>query len=245
MVFFFRIMESASKGKKVLFLLAILLLPSLYYLFMFTGEHNYKRLPFIGPKEAVQNSDGGYDTIYHQIPYFEFTNQDGKTVSRDDLLGSIYVADFFFVTCPTICPKMTTNMNYIQNRFKDSEGLRFLSITVNPEHDSVEALANHAKEVHADTKNWDFVTGDKEKIYEAAFKGFFVNALEDSIAPGGFLHSEFLILVDKNGHIRGYFDGTVHKVIKDDLVDAVDILFKEDIVPLKGVEKKNKIEQRR
>lgn len=231
-----------SKVKKVIYLVAILLLPSLFYMFLYTGKHNFHRLEYIGPKEVVLNDNGKYDTNYHQIPYFEFINQDGKKVTRDDLLGHVYIADFFFATCPTICPKMTTNMSYIQNKFKDNKNLRYLSITVNPEHDSVSVLRAYADKVHADTKSWDFVTGNKDSIYEIAFNGFFVSAQRDSIAPGGFLHSGMLILVDKNAHIRGYFDGTTHKEVKEQLIDAIDILYKEDVVPLKG-KKKPQIEQ--
>lgn len=237
-------MKSSSKHKKFLILFAILFLPGSVYLLLWTGKHNFKKLPYIGPKEAIENSNGDFDTIYHQIPYFEFTNQDGKKVTRDDLLGSVYVADFFFATCPTICPKMTTNMKYVQDNFKDRKDLRFVSITVNPEHDTVEALRDYADMVHADTKNWDFLTGDKEDIYDVALNGFFVSAQKDEIAPGGFLHSQYLILIDKNAHIRGIFDGTIHKVVKEDLGDAIDILYKEEFVPLKG-EHKNQIEQRK
>ena len=230
------------KIKKISFLIAILLLPSIFYLLLYSGKHNFHRLEFIGPKEAVLNDEGKYDTIYHQIPYFEFVNQDGNKITRDDLLGHVYITDFFFATCPTICPKMTTNMSYIQEKFKDNKNLRFLSITVNPEHDSVSVLAEYAKKVHADTKSWDFVTGNKDSIYDIAFNGFFVSTQRDSIAPGGFLHSGMLILIDKNAHIRGYFDGTTHKEIKEKLIDAIDILYKEDVVPLKG-KKKSEIEQ--
>ena len=235
----------SPKVKKIFFLIAILVLPGAFYLMLYTGDHNYSKLPYVGPKEAVEKEDGSFDTIYHQIPYFEFTNQDGKTITRDDLLGSIYIADFFFVTCPTICPKMAGNMKYMQDSFKDKrDDLKFISITVNPEHDTVEVLKEYAEKIHANTDSWHFLTGDKDKIYDIAFNGFFVNVAKDSIAPGGFLHSQMLILVDKKGHVRGYFDGTVHSEMKKDLTDAIDILYKEDVVPLKGG-KKNKIEQRK
>lgn len=237
-------MKFTPTQKKLLLLPLILLLPSVFYLLLYTGEHNYRKLPHYGPKKTVMNDEGKQDTVYHTIPYFELTNQDGKTITRDDLLGHVYVADFFFVTCPTICPKMTTNMQYIQNKFKDRKNLRFLSMTVNPEHDTPPILADYAEMVHADTKTWDFLTGDKDQIYELAFKGFFVNAARDSIAPGGFLHTQMLILVDKKGRIRGYFDGTVYSEMKKDLTDAIDILYREDIVPLKG-EKGKVIEQKR
>jgi len=237
-------MSEKSKYQKPFILIAILLLPSIFYLVLYSGEHNYTRLPYVGPKEGVLNEDGKYDTLYHTIPYFEFTNQDGKTVTSDDLLGNIYVADFFFVTCPTICPKMTTNMGYIQKKFEDRDDLKFLSMTVNPEHDTPEVLKEYAEKVHANTDSWSFVTGDKDEIYDIAFDGFFVNVMKDSIAPGGFLHSQMLILVDRKGHVRGYFDGTVYSEMKKDLTDAIDILYKEDVVPFKG-KKIDKIEQRK
>lgn len=237
-------MKPANKTTKIALLLTILLLPSLFYLIMATGKHNFRKLPVYGPKEATLNEEGKYDTLYHTIPNFEFTNQDGEKIGSDDLLGHIYVADFFFATCPTICPKMTTNMAYIQNKFKEKEDLRFISITVNPEGDTPEVLKEYAEKVHADTKTWSFLTGDKDKIYDIAFKGFFVSTMKDSIAPGGFLHSKMLILVDRKGQVRGYFDGTVYSEMKKDLTDAIDILYKEDVVPLKG-KKKEIIEQDR
>jgi len=106
---------------------------------------------------------------------------------------------------------MATNMVYLQDKFKGVKNFRFLSITVNPEHDTVMVLKDYAKKIHANTNNWDFVTGNKQDIYDLAFKGFYVGINKDSVAPGGFLHSAMLILVDKEGHIRGYFDGTIYK----------------------------------
>lgn len=235
----------SSKSKKIIYLLAILILPGSVYLMLWTGEHNFTPLPKIGPKEAIKNADGTFDTLYHTIPYFEFTNQDGKKVTRDDLLGHIYIADFFFVTCPTICPKMTTNMAYVQDKFKDKRGLRFISITVNPEHDTVEVLREYADKVHANTDTWDFLTGEKEAIYDVALNGFFVSAQKDEVAPGGFLHSQYFILIDKQGRIRGLFDGTIHKTVKEDLGDAIDMLLTEEFAPMKGEPKKDQIEQRK
>ena len=234
----------SSKGIKIIFLTVILLLPGVFYLLMSKGTHHYTKLPYIGPKEAVKNEGGGYDTNYHKIPYFEFTNQDGEVITRDDLLGKVYITDFFFATCPTICPKMAGNMKYLQDKFKDKKDLKFISITVNPEHDSAEVLKDYAEMVHADTDTWTFLTGDKDKIYDLALNGFFVSVGEDEVAPGGFLHTQYFVLVDKNGHIRGLFDGTVYSEMKKDLTDALDILYKEEVVPLKGKDK-TKIEQRK
>jgi len=234
----------SSKYTKVVILAIILLLPAAFYLTMQSGDHHYTKLPYIGNHTPVLNDDGGYDTIYHQIPYFEFTNQDGNKVTRDDLLGNVYITDFFFATCPTICPRMAGNMKYLQDKFKDKKDLRFISITVNPEHDTVEVLRDYADMVHANTKNWTFLTGDKDKIYDLALNGFFASVGEDEVAPGGFLHTQYFVLVDKKGHIRGLFDGTVYSEMKKDLTDALDILYREEVVPLKG-EDKNKVEQRK
>ena len=232
-----------SKVKKFSILLAIIVLPGVFYLSQYTGKHNFRKLPKSGPQQAIENADGTFDTLSHKIPYFDFTIQNGELVTSDDLLRSVYVADFFFATCPTICPKMTTNMGYVQRKIDDRDDLRFISITVNPEHDNVQVLKEYADKVHADTKNWDFLTGDKDKIYDIAFNGFFVSVGKDEVAPGGFLHSQFLILVDQNGHIRGLFDGTIHKVVKQDLIDAIDILLKEKYLSMKGEKKKDLVEQ--
>ena len=218
------------KIKKVVILVSILLLPSLLYLFLHSGQNNFKRLPYFGPKElpGVNNSD----TIFHKIPDFSFINQNGQEISRKDLEGKIYVADFFFATCPTICPQMATHMLEVQNHFYDRADFAGLAHTVKPGHERVNVLKEYSTKVHAIDSIWNFVTGPKEAIYDIAFKGYFVNALPDEIAPGGFLHSQFLILVDKNGHIRGYFDGTSTTEVNS-LFDAIEILYKEEFAPLK------------
>ncbi len=220
---------TSPKLKKVVILISILLLPSLLYLFLHTGQNNFRRLAYYGPKQL--NEAG--DTLYHRIPDFEFVNQNGDTVNQEKFKGKIYVADFFFATCPSICPKMATHMLEVQKHFYDRSDFALLSHTVNPEHDSVQVLRDYADKVHASDSVWDFVTGDKESLYGIAFEGYFVNALRDEIAPGGFLHSQFLILIDKKGHIRGYFDGTSTTELND-LFDAIEILYKEEFAPLKN-----------
>lgn len=205
-----------------------MLLPSLFYLFLHTGVNNFKRLPIIGPKEVQANGD----TLYHTIPDFSFTNQNGEKVTQADFEGKIYVADFFFATCPTICPKMATHMLELQKHFYDRKDFRLLSHTVNPSHDSVEVLRAYADKVHAMDSVWTFVTGDKEDIYQVAFEGYFANAMVDDLAPGGFLHTSNLILVDKQGRIRGVFDGTSTSETND-LMDAIEILYREEFAPLK------------
>lgn len=219
-----------QRMKKVGILVAILLLPSLFYLFLYTGANNFRTLPIYGPK--IYDPSQPNDTLYHRIPDFEFINQNGEMVSGEDLDGKIYVADFFFTTCPTICPKMSTHMLELQKHFYDLEDFHLISFTVNPEHDTVEVLKDYAEKLRARDSVWDFVTGPKEEIYQMGYEGYMVNAMEDDTAPGGFLHSQWLVLVDKKGRIRGYFDGTSTSEAND-LMDAIEILFKEDFVPLK------------
>ena len=223
-------MNRFQRWKKAAILIAILLLPSLFYLFLHTGANQYKRLPFYGPKEVDPANPA--DTTYHTIPDFSLTNQNGETFSQNDLEGKIYVADFFFVSCPTICPKMTTHMLELQKHFYDLKDFHLVSFTVNPEQDSVEVLREYATNIRAMDTLWDFLTGPKDEIYELGYKGFMVNAMEDETAEGGFLHSQWLVLVDKQGRIRGYFDGT-STVETNNLMDAIEILFKEEFVPLK------------
>ncbi len=214
--------------KKVVILVAILLLPSLFYLFLYTGSNNFKRLPIYGPKTLTEAGD----TIYHTIPPFSFQNQLGEIVTKQKYRGKIYVADYFFTKCPTICPQMSTHMLELQKHFYDRKDFALLSHTCDPENDSIQALKAYAKKVHAREEVWDFVTGKKEALYDQAFNGYFINALPDEIAPGGFLHSQFLILVDKKGRIRGYFDGTSTSEVND-LMDAIEILYTEEFAPLK------------
>lgn len=217
-----------SNRKKALILITILLVPSLLYLLLSTGTNNFKPLLIYGPKEVNESGD----TLYHRIPDFELTDQNGESFTNADLDSNIYVASFFFATCPTICPKMATNMLQVQDRFRDRKDFKLLSITVNPEHDTPEVLKEYAQEVHAMEDKWTFLTGEKDSIYQLAFDGYFVSAQRDSIAPGGFLHSANIILVDGEGRIRGYFDGTSASETND-LFDAIEILLVEKYVPRK------------
>ena len=215
-----------SKYKKVLYLFAILLLPGSVYLLLWTGDHNFKPLPKIGPKQAIENLDGTFDTLYHTIPYFEFTNQDGKKVTRDDLLGHIYVADFFFVTCPTICPKMTGQMHRVYNEFKDNDDIAFLSHTVMPEADSVPVLKEYTDKLNVKTKKWKFVTGDKKQIYNLARKTYFAAVTEGDGGVNDFIHTENFVLVDKEKRLRGFYDGTSKKDV-DRLIEDINALLYE------------------
>lgn len=212
----------------VLIVLAILILPSALYLLVTTGKHNFGNLPYYGPRDAVEVTDAKgktkMDTIYHSIPAFEFTNQDGKPFGSKDLLGKVYVADFFFTTCPGICKRMGVLMQEVQKKVKadhrvDYKEFAIVSFSVKPEEDSVPVLKAYSQRLQADSTMWNFLTGDRKQIYELGQKGFMLNTTEDLSAPGGVLHSEKFMLIDKEGHIRGIYDGTnlaeINKLVED------------------------------
>ncbi|MGQ0829277.1 MAG: SCO family protein [Bacteroidota bacterium] len=209
--------------KKLLILLFLLSFPAAFYVILSTGKTNFIYVPYIGEKKLAENGD----TIYHSIPPFKFINQDGDTITDKHYDGKIYVADYFFSTCQSICPKMATGLLQVQKKFAHvSDQVKILSHTVDPEHDSVPVLKSYADMIHADTKVWDFVTGDKKELYDIARKGYLVNAMEGDGGPDDFIHSELLVLVDKEKHIRGVYDGTNIKEVND-LIDAIKTLMAE------------------
>lgn len=208
----------------LLFIVPALLCLGLYYIFVHKpfAEKNsatFKTLPYFGPREVR----GPGDTLYHTIPPFSFINQDGEVFTDKDLEGKIYVADFFFVSCKTICPKMTASLFVAQDKLKHIKDFSILSHTVDPESDSVPVLKDYAMKVHALPGRWNFVTGDKKAIYDIARHGYYITALKGDGGPDDFIHSENFILVDKEKHIRGIYDGTKVSDIER-LVDEVTVL---------------------
>ncbi len=173
-------------------------------------------MPVIGEKKLAGKN--GKDTIFHTVQPFSFVNQFNDTVTDMTIDNKIYVADFFFATCQSICPKMSSQLVHVQNAFKDDSVL-ILSHTVNPLHDTVEVLQGYAQSYGAIKNKWHFLTGNKKAIYEMARYSYLVNALEEDGTPEGFLHSELFILVDAQKRIRGMYDGTdsvaVAKLISD------------------------------
>lgn len=220
---------NSKRTKKGAILFAILLLPTIFFFILHSGTNHFNTPQIYGPKMV---EEGSTDTVYHTIPYFEFTNHLGEKVTQKDYEGKIYVADLFFATCPTICPKMATHMLELQKHFYDRPEFRLLSHTINPEHDTVEVLYEYSRKVHAIDSVWNFVTGPKAAIHEVAAKGYFANAMKDLDAEGGFLHSTNFFLIDKLGRIRGIFDGTSTSDVQD-CMDAIEILFREEYTPLK------------
>lgn len=173
-----------------------------------------KKLPILGFREVGPQGD----TLYHQIPDFTFTDQDGNLISQETTAGKIYITDFFFTSCPTICPKMKAQMLRIHDAFIDNEAIVLLSHTIDPAHDSVAVLKEYASRLGIQTAKWHLLTGEKDVIYGIAEK-YLVSVAEDDQEPGGFIHGGHFILIDTDRHIRGYYDGTkeeeVSKLIED------------------------------
>ncbi|MFD2515097.1 SCO family protein [Pontibacter locisalis] len=185
-------------------------------------------LPVLGEREVVEREVNGQivaDTLYPQIPDFAFINQDSQEVTNQTFEGKVYVADFFFTSCPTICPKMKTQMLRVYDKFKDNQNVALLSHTIDPLHDSVAVLKDYASRLNVKTDKWHFVTGEKDSIYAIAQK-YLVTAMEDNQEAGGFLHSGAFVLVDEDRHIRGVYDGTAPAEV-DRLLNDIPVLLKE------------------
>lgn len=183
-------------------------------------------LPYLGQYELVENQDGQLDTIPHRIGEFKLVNQDSIEISNKDVEGKIYVADFFFTSCPTICPKMKAQMRRVYDSIQDNPNTLILSHTIDPEYDTVGLLRDFADQLEVTSDKWHFLTGDKDDIYKLGQTSYMVTAIEDPTEPGGFIHSGAFILVDPNGHIRGVYDGT-DPVEVNDLIKHIDILQNE------------------
>lgn len=146
----------------------------------------------------------------HKVRDFSFTNQAGQNISQATTKGKIYVVEYFFATCKGICPKMNENLNSVYQQFKGNPNVLFLSHTVDPEEDSVAALAEYAKQFEADPKQWHFLTGDKKQLYDQARYSYLISALDDTAGVSidqDFIHDNHFVLVDRHNRIRGMYDG--------------------------------------
>jgi protein SCO1/2 len=214
-------MKNVPLGK-IAIVLSIILFPIIFFLLLSKGKYNYKHLDYFGPKEVSASGD----TIYFTVPDFKLVNQNGDTITQKNFDGKIYVANFFFASCPGVCPKMTDEVKFVQDAFKDNKDVLFISHTVDPEDDSLQALKAFAEKHGADLKKWFFVTGNRDSIYTLAMNGYLVPAAEDARAEGGFLHSQDLLLIDKEKRIRGIYDSLDPKEIQR-LKDEIKVLLYE------------------
>jgi len=189
-------------------------------------EVTQAKLPYLGESDVEfrKEKTGTMkpDTVYYTIPKFSFINQDSAEVSHRTYENKIFVADFFFTECPSICPILSSQMWRLQGLVKN-EGLQndvmFLSHSVKPEHDSPAVLKEYGDKLGADYSNWNFVTGNTEDIYDQAEDGYMLTAFPSDTASGGIFHTDKMTLVDRQMHIRGYYDGTstisVDKLFED------------------------------
>lgn len=177
-------------------------------------QQKEEKLPILGERTVE-----GSDTVYHSIADFSFINQDSTTVTNQTFEDKIYVADFFFTSCRTICPIMKTQMLRVYDSIQNMPDVMILSHTIDPEYDTVELLHDFAGRLGVESDKWHFVTGEKEKIYKIAQTSYFATAMEDKSEPDGFIHSGAFLLIDKQRRIRGKYDGTkeeeVNRLIAD------------------------------
>lgn len=219
--------------KTIIFLIGFsVVMISIIYYYQSENVKKPKPLPVLNPIDLNEEMVDpellriGYG---HSIGDFNFTNQDGKSCTQKVIEGKVFVAEYFFTTCKTICPVMNSQMQRVNEKFKNNDNVQILSFTVDPENDTPEQLKRYA-ESHKATKNWHFLTGKKEKLYELARKSFFVlkpaAAVNQGDVGSDFIHTNNFVLVDKEKRIRGYYDGTNGKEI-DQLMKDIDLLLVE------------------
>jgi len=179
-----------------------------------------ERLPFL------QQEITGTDTTYRTIPAFQFLNQDSMVVTNKDFDGAIYVADFFFTSCPTICPVMHRNLLKVYQKYKDNPEVKLASHTIDAKYDTPSRMKTYADKLGVKGTQWEFLWGTRDSVYALAERNYLVSVGEDSKAPGGFVHQGYLVLVDKDKRIRGAYDGTVDEQVKK-LMDDMDVLLAE------------------
>ncbi len=223
-------------NKKYLLGLTVALLPFLFYMITKSMSKDKIDLPDYyvvdGIDTVEEDGETYYDSIYHKVADITLTNQLGEEVSvNKDLSDKIVVVNFMFTTCPTICPKLTGNITMLQKAFKKNDTtVHLVSVTVDPETDSFQALRSYSEQYNVDHDHWWFLTGDRDKIYNYAR-----NELRVVMGKGGegvedFIHTQKLVLLDKERHIRGYYDG----------LDTVDLSRCADDIILLTLEKKRK-----
>lgn len=188
-----------------------------------------KKLPILGHREVVEkivNGKSVTDTLYQTIPAFRFFNQDSTGVTNKAFDNSIYVADFFFTTCPTICPTMHRNLMKVYTKYKGNKEVKLLSHTIDVKYDLPSRMKAYATKLGVEGTQWEFLWGSRDSIYRLAEKNYLVAVKEDKNEPGGYVHQGYLILVDKLKRVRGAYDGTQDTQVKQ-LMKDMDTLLEE------------------
>ncbi len=190
--------------------------------YLTAGRKPIRHLYYYGPRDYNSQT---HDTDYHEVSDFKLTDQYGQVVTLDSFRNKIFVANFFYATCPGICKKMNYELGQAIEDFAGNKQVKFISYTVDPEHDSVPVLLQYARMHNAIPYQWYFLTGDKQQIYNLARKSYFV-AAEDS-GHGKFIHTDNMVLVDAGHHIRGYYHGT-DSVDVSNMVQDINLLLQEE-----------------
>lgn len=209
-----------SKYRK--FFLGVLIFSIITIALFYNALKPKKTLPIFNPADVnpeLVDSTMQYKSKYHTIADFSFTNQNGKTITQKDYENTIYVADFFFTTCASICPKMTTNLVEVQKAFLNNPKVKILSMTVMPDIDSVSVLKNYAKINGVVAKKWNLVTGDKKAIYAMARKSFLAVKQGKPEELYDMVHTENFVLIDTKKRVRGFYDGTKKEEISRLIAD--------------------------
>ncbi|GAA4953987.1 SCO family protein [Algibacter agarivorans] len=203
-------MLSFFKGYKI-FAIVFIIISIVIISIIYNTLNVYQPLPIYQPtmvSTELVDSTIQYQKKYHKIADFSLTNQNGKTITQNDYKDKIYVVDFFFTTCQTICPIMTSNMVDIQKEIINDDDVMLLSHSVTPEIDSVAQLKRYALKKGVNDKKWNLVTGDKKEIYKLARKSYLAVKDNGDGGPFDMVHTENFMLIDKKRQIRGYYDGT-------------------------------------
>jgi protein SCO1/2 len=217
------------RPKQTLLLGLMLLVPVLAFLFLKTFGTNRYALPTYLPDRVDSTQVGGKwqrDTVFHQLGDFRLLSQSGRVVTQKDLAGGLYVANFFFATCPGACPRMNGLLMQVQEKFRHEPRVKFVSHTVDPEHDSVAVLGRYAEQYGAIAGKWFFLTGDKTALYRLATQEYRLPA-PSGVAPG-LVHSQNLYLVDRDRRVRGIYDGTKAKEINRLITEISVLLYDYD-----------------
>ncbi len=189
---------------------------------IFACTQKTEKLPILGNKEEVNGK-----IVYHTVGDFHFIDQDGALVTPSTFDGKNYIVDYFFTSCPTICPKVKKQELRIHDKFKQHDELGYLSVSVDTKYDTIQRLKWYADKLNVHDKKWKFVTGEKDHIYGVA-QSFFHIAKDDKTAPGGFNHDGRIILIDKNHHIRSFCDGTDPKDVDRFMLDIQNLLNEDE-----------------
>lgn len=202
---------------------------ALFALYACSNKNKETKLPIYGQRQPITKMVDGKqvtDTVYATIPPFSFVDQNRETITDKNLDGKIYVADFFFTSCPSICPTMQRNMLTVFKAYEGKNNFKLVSFTIDPRHDTIPVLKTYAEKLGAKANQWYFLLGKKEEVYQLAEKNYLVSVSQDNRAPGGYVHQGWLVLVDKKGRVRGAYDGTDKKQVQQ-LITDVQVLMDE------------------